>query len=191
MHDLYEKNGWQTQWIVRYGNTQRSHYHGDTHECMTVLKGSAKIRFGVADTTEDMDGNTYGGMHEDGGITLAASAGDVFILPAGLAHKTYDTLPAGELKLLTPGKGEGVEADDPRKALAELVLDGFTMMGSYPFGGKWNFAVGGEDKGNFERVWKLDRPLRDPVLGESKDGLCGIWDSAIGLDKSSKSRAAL
>lgn len=102
MHDLYESNGWQTQWIISYGHTQPSHYHGDAHECMTVLKGSAKIRFGVDDTTEDMDANTGGGVHEHGGTTLDANAGDVFILLAGLAHKTYDTLPTGDLKLLTP-----------------------------------------------------------------------------------------
>ena len=156
VHDRFTSNGWRTQWIFRYGSTQRSHYHSATHECMAVLSGSATIRFGVADTTDDMDANTTGGAWEQGGVEVQANAGDVFILPAGTAHKTYETRPEAEFKLLTPGDGHRIDASqqdgDVRRALEELRLDGFTMIGAYPMtnDGEWDFAKGGESEGEYE-----------------------------------------
>ena len=116
VHDLYTRNGWDTQWIFRYGPTQASHYHSEAHECMTVLTGEATIRFGVADTSSDLEESTHGSGQENGGVELYAKAGDVFILPAGTAHKTFDTTP-GKFALLTPGDGHHIEADDAREAL--------------------------------------------------------------------------
>lgn len=117
---MFTQNGWDVQWIFRYGQTQLSHYHSKAHECMAVLSGTARIRFGVADTLEDLDQNTYGSAWENGGIEVAAEAGDVLIIPAGVAHKTYDTKPEAEFKLLTPGTGHGIEAEDPKEALAGI-----------------------------------------------------------------------
>jgi uncharacterized protein YjlB len=178
VHDLYTANGWKTQWIFRYGPTQRSHYHSQAHEVMTVLTGSARIRFGVADTTEDLEESTNGNGRESGGIEINAKAGDVFVLPAGTAHKTFLTRPEAEFALLTPGGahqiGDGKE--NPREVLEKLKLDGFTMMGAYPMhGGEWDFAVGGEDVGSFEKVWDVPRPEKDPVLGKAREGLVGQW----------------
>jgi len=179
--DLFDSNGWQVQWIFRYGQTQDSHYHSQAHECMAVLTGSATIRFGVADTDADLEASTHGNAKEDGGIELKANAGDVFVLPAGLAHKTFDTTP-GEFALLTPGDGHGVAADDGdvRRALQEIKLNGFTMIGAYPKVGAnvWDFAVGGENKGEYEKVWNIPKPECDPVLGKSKEGLAGLWQDA-------------
>jgi uncharacterized protein YjlB len=172
---LYSKTSWQTQWIFRYGQTQTSHYHSQTHECMTVLTGAATIRFGVADTSSDLEESTHGNAQEAGGIELQAKAGDVFILPAGTAHKTFDTTPAAEFALLTPGNGHGIKADDAREALKNIALDGFTMIGSYPQGGVWDFAKGGENAGEYEKVWNVPKPDRDPVLGNADEGLCGHW----------------
>jgi uncharacterized protein YjlB len=182
-HDLFTSNGWQTQWIFRYGATQSSHYHSGVHECMAVLTGHARIRFGVADTAADMEENTHGHGREDGGIELDARAGDVFILPAGTAHKTFDTAPSAEFKLLTPGDGhhvlaEGVGGGDGkvRETLAGVKLDGFTMVGAYPRGGgEWDFAKGGENQGEYRKVWAVPKPERDPVLGTAEEGLCGQW----------------
>ncbi len=175
IHSLFATNGWTTHWIFRYGPTQTSHYHSMAHECMAVLSGSATIRFGVADTSEDLDESTYGSGKEDGGVELEAKAGDVFILPAGTAHKTFNTTPA-EFALLTPGDGHGIEAEDERKALSEIRLDGFTMIGAYPKeGGDWDFQKGGEDEGRFERVWGVRKPDLDPVLGRAEEGICGQW----------------
>jgi uncharacterized protein YjlB len=178
---------------------------------MVVMSGSATIRFGVADTirnpqldgygranTEDeLHASTYGNQHErfthdlntdvkakvkNGVIEIPAKAGDVFVLPAGVAHKTFDTAPSADFALLTPGDGHHVLSKDARegdivRALEEVKLEGFTMMGSYPADREfeWDFAVGGEDKGREEEVWRVKRPGRDPVLGGAEEGLCTTW----------------
>lgn len=177
IHDTLEGNGWQTQWIFRYGATQTAHYHSQVHECMAVLTGRATIRFGAADTSEDLEKSTHGGAFEDGGVELDAQAGDFFLIPAGVAHKTYNTSPAAAFSLLTPGEGRGIQAENQREALEKVELSGFTMMGAYPKdGGDWDFAVGVEDSGgDFERSWKVATPERDPMLGASVDGVCGQW----------------
>lgn len=175
-------NGWRTHWIFRYGQTQDSHYHSGTHECMAVLSGTATIRFGVADTDPNLDVSTYGDGKEPGGVELEARAGDVFILPAGLAHKTYDTTKA-DFKLLTPGDGHGIPAEGSgdeeevtNEVLRGIQLNGFTMIGAYPKdGSRWDFLVGGEDEGRYEQVWGVPKPESDPVLGKAEDGLCGLW----------------
>lgn len=180
VHDLLGSNGWDTHWIFRYGPTQEAHYHSSTHECMAVLSGTATIRFGVADTDKDLEASTYGDAREEGGILVEARAGDVFVLPAGLAHKTHNTKPEAPFALLTPGDGHGVDASandgDVRKTLEKLELDGFTMLGAYPKeGGCWDFAVGGDSEGKYEKVWAVQLPEWDPILGKADEGLCGLW----------------
>ncbi|EXJ73199.1 uncharacterized protein A1O5_02959 [Cladophialophora psammophila CBS 110553] len=176
-HDLFTANGWETQWIFRYGPSQRSHYHSGVHECMAVLTGTATIRFGVADTVSDLEESTHGSGKEEGGIEVPARAGDVFILPAGTAHKTFNASPVTEFKLLTPGDGHAVAGEGSVKdTLASIELSGFTMIGAYPKGGgQWDFAKGGEDVGKFEKVWSVAKPENDPVLGKADQGLCGQW----------------
>jgi uncharacterized protein YjlB len=174
-YDLLSSNGWAAQWIYRYGQTQPSHYHTSIHECMVVLTGSAMIRFGVADTVDDLQENTYGDGKEDGGLELHAQAGDVFVIPAGVAHKTFATKPEAEFKLLTPGDGHSLPSDI-RAQLDEIELSGFTMMGCYPRGcGSWDFAVGGEGAATYSRAWAVPPPERDPIVGNSEDGLCKLW----------------
>lgn len=174
--DLFNQNGWGVQWIFRYGATQRSHYHSGVHECMAVLSGTATIRFGVADTSVDMFSNTDGSAREYGGVEIEAQAGDVFLLPAGTAHKTYRTRPEAEFTLLTPGNAHHIAGDDVRQAVADVELSGFTMLGAYPKeGGEWDSMKGGEDVGKYEAVWAVPKPDKDPVLGDSEHGLCGLW----------------
>ncbi|KAK3214199.1 hypothetical protein GRF29_28g2361656 [Pseudopithomyces chartarum] len=98
LYDLYRSNGWTPQWVARYGATQPAHYHSTAHEVMVVIAGEgATIRFGVADKGGSESSSSHptdGGngddtdAHEPGGITLTAHKGDVFIVPAGVAHKT-------------------------------------------------------------------------------------------------------
>ncbi|KAI4865860.1 hypothetical protein F4820DRAFT_457938 [Hypoxylon rubiginosum] len=176
IHDTLDGNGWETQCIFRYGPTQQSHYHSRIHEAMVVLSGAAVIRFGVADTDPDPDKSAWGGAREEGGVEIAAAAGDVFVIPAGVAHKTHDATPSAAFSLLTPGEGRGIPAPDVREALAGVRLSGFTMMGAYPKGcGSWDFSVGGDDVGNFEASWNVPRPEKDPFLGDSPDGIVGQW----------------
>lgn len=181
-YNTLHSNGWEVQWIFRYGQTQRSHYHSHAHECMAVLSGKATIRFGVADTSDNMEENTYGQAREEGGIELEANAGDVFILPAGTAHKTYDAKPETGFTLLTPGDGHRVgNGEDIRGALEETEsrITGFTMIGAYPKdSGRWDFQLGGEDTGAFDDIWRVPIPECDPVMGKSQEGLRGLWQSS-------------
>lgn len=168
---LFTGNGWNVSWIFRYGWTQASHYHSQAHECMAVLSGTATIRFGVADTSDDLRASTTGPAREEGGVELRAEAGDVFVIPAGVAHKTYDAKPEGEFALLTPGRGRGIEAEDPGRVLEGLELTGFTMLGAYA-SGEWDFVKGG---GDYEKVWAVPKPMADPVFGRGEQGLCRAW----------------
>lgn len=179
VYDEFEHNGWEVQWIYRYGSTQPSHYHSTAHECMAVLSGQATIRFGAADISSDLEDNTYGTGFEDGGVEVHVTAGDVFVIPAGVAHKTFNTTPAADFSLLTPGQGSGIEAEDQRQAVAGIVLDGFTMLGAYPTGSKWDFQTGVEaQQPTWSNVWSTPLPKKDPVVGTSSEGLCGLWQCA-------------
>jgi len=174
VYDLFTDNGWKVNWIFRYGPTQRSHYHSSAHECMAVLTGNATIRFGVADTDPDLQKNTHGSAWEKGGTELQASAGDVFVIPAGVAHKTYDTTPA-EFALLTPGTGKGIEGADKKRALSEIELNGFTMLGAYPETSRWDFVEENMNRSEWRVTWSTAKPDRDPVLGKASEGLSGLW----------------
>jgi uncharacterized protein YjlB len=184
-YEMFSRNGWGVQWIYRYGPTQRSHYHSSAHECMAVLSGTATIRFGVADTSLDMDENTMGTARESGGIEIEAKPGDVFLLPAGTAHKTYNTKPEAEFTLLSSGDGHHIATaaspdatgDAAREALKQVRLSGFTMLGAYPVGANfWDSLKGGEiTPQDYNKVWTLARPGKDPVLGDSREGLVGLW----------------
>lgn len=178
IYDIFARNGWFAQWIARYGPTQASHYHSTAHECMAVISGEgATIRFGVADTSNDEQENTYGPAHEDGGIELSASAGDVFILPAGVAHKTYRPKPdAPNLDFKVLPNAHEAEPEEARKFFEGIKVKGdFMMMGAYPRGNKWDFAVGGDHEGRYEQVWNTPKPALDPVLGDSLEGIVGLW----------------
>ena len=163
---IFEDNGWETQWIMRYAPTQRAHYHSKTHETMVVLNGQARIRFGAADLTSGEDPSE---AHEDGGVEIDAASGDVFVIPAGVSHKTFNTTPQStriSFEVLTPGDGHSIGNAD----LDKIDLSGYIMLGAYPRGSsEWDFCVGGEGK------TEPPRPSKDPVLGESQDGLLGIW----------------
>ena len=141
---------------------------------MVVVSGQgATIRFGVADQNTEDENN---GPHEEGGLELEANLGDVFILPAGVAHKTYNPKPdAPGLKFMAP---ENVsDASSSRKYFGDQEVTGeFMMMGAYPEGGVWDFLVGGEHKGRFEEVWGVEKPAKDPVLGIGSEGICELWN---------------
>ncbi|ROW01668.1 hypothetical protein VSDG_02213 [Cytospora chrysosperma] len=176
VHEIFSRNGWHVQWIYRYGPTQQSHYHSAAHECMAVVSGRATLRFGVADKPgADPEESTHGDGKEDGGVEVKASVGDVFVLPAGVAHKTFDVDPVAEFKMLTPGGGRHVAAEDVAKGLEGVESSGFIMVGAYPEGSTWDFAVGGEHTGKLEEVWSVPKPSHDPVLGLDPAGLAGLW----------------
>lgn len=191
--DLYAKSGWQTQWIAKYGPDIQSHYHSTTHEAMTVISGhGATIRFGVADSPSWVRGQLPpGGRGQDaeqGGLEIQARIGDVFIIPAGVAHKTFAPVPeSSSLAFHQPrdieeGRAKEVsdEVETERRAFFQNVpVKGeFMMMGAYPYGGVWDFKIGEEGEGERKRIWSVEVPERDPVLGDSEEGLVGLWKRA-------------
>ncbi len=63
----FAKNGWTGAWrdtIFEY-----HHYHSTSHEVLGIVSGSAIVRFGG-----------------EGGESVAVSAGDVVVIPAGVGH---------------------------------------------------------------------------------------------------------
>lgn len=170
--DTFEDNGWKVAWLNRYGPTQPSHFHSEAHECMGIISGTASIRFGAADTSDDLDENTTGSAWEDGGVVLEAEAGDVFVIPSGVAHKTHNTKPEAAFKFLASKDGHAVDGPDRRKTIADIGLQhGFTMLGAYN-NGDWDFLTSG---GNYEKIWSVPKPENDPVFGASDEGLCQLW----------------
>ncbi|KAI4952472.1 hypothetical protein J4E91_002943 [Alternaria rosae] len=188
--DLYASNGWQTQWIAQYGLDIQSHYHSTTHEAMTVISGQgATIRFGVADSATWEQGKYEPGERgdgEEGGVEIQAGLGDVFIIPAGVSHKTFLPNPHNEELAFHQPKdveeGRAAEIDETKEAERKKFFEGvditggkFMMMGAYPYGGVWDFKVGGEHEGTEEEVWRVRMPSKDPVVGDSEEGLIGLW----------------
>jgi len=71
---LFAGNGWTGAW--RDGIYAHHHYHSTAHEVLGITAGSARVRFG--------------GEH---GKTVELRAGDVVVIPAGVAHKSKEASP--------------------------------------------------------------------------------------------------
>ncbi|RAL09280.1 cupin domain-containing protein, partial [Aspergillus homomorphus CBS 101889] len=186
-YDTFARNGWDVQWVTTYGRTQKAHYHPATHEVMVVLSGPGTIRWGVSDldpymqehARDELDPKEKG----NGGFEMQVQVGDCFVIPAGVAHKSFDDAAASlEPTCLTGGGAHRIEAEDPRGFVAALQVEGFTMMGAYPRGFTWGWAEGGEHVGDFESVWGVENPQLDPVCG-GKGGIGAFWEGCDGVDQ--------
>ena len=65
--DIFARNGWTNAWLGTIHDYH--HYHPNTHEVLGVASGSGSVRFGGED-----------------GQLVAIAAGDVVVIPAGVAH---------------------------------------------------------------------------------------------------------
>ena len=115
---LFSENDWQGGW--RDGIYTYHHYHSTTHEVLGVYSGSATVLFG--------------GEH---GIKQKLTAGDVVIIPAGVAHKNM-----------------GASGN-------------FGVVGAYPGGREWDMNYGRpEERPEADKnISNVPVPETDPVYG--------------------------
>lgn len=124
---VFNKNGWDSAW--RNGLYAFHHYHSTAHEALGIYSGWVKAQLGGP-----------------GGETLTARAGDVIIIPAGVAHKNLDQSPD------------------------------FSVVGAYPRGQAWDMMYGkpGERPWADEAIREVPLPTADPVFGK-KGPLMQEW----------------
>ncbi|TDZ36883.1 Uncharacterized protein C8035_v006477 [Colletotrichum spinosum] len=131
-----------------WGTIKLKHFHPNTHECYGIFQGSSELVFGEG--TSDPKGS---------GITCNVKAGDVVVVPAGVAHAS------------TPEAKEDTEAE-------------YRYIGVYPEDSPhYRSELGKKDlkekAGLIEEVAAVPVPPQDPLYGRSGP-LVKIWKSATG-----------
>jgi uncharacterized protein YjlB len=123
----FEHHGWPPAW--RNGLFGYHHYHSSAHEALGVYAGWVNAQFGGPQ-----------------GVKATARAGDVIVIPAGVAHKNLD------------------QSND------------FMVVGAYPRGQRWDMNTGrkGERPRADARIRKVPLPNADPVLGR-KGAVTHLW----------------
>lgn len=118
IEQTFAKNKWRGSW--RNGLYPFHHYHSTAHEVLGVYSGSVRIEFGGEE-----------------GLILAAGAGDVLVLPAGLCHKNLWS------------------------------SHDFRVLGAYPAGTSWDMNYGKEEERPRadQNIARVPLPESDPVYG--------------------------
>lgn len=128
IEETFRTHAWVSSW--RNGIFPYHHYHSTAHEVLGVSCGSAQVRLG--------------GDHN--GQTFVVQAGDVIVIPAGVAHKSLGS-----------------------------TFD-FQVIGAYPTGQNYDMNYGelGERPQADQNIAQVPLPKLDPVYG--KGGLlAGHW----------------
>ena len=115
---LFAAHDWPPAW--RYGIFGYHHYHSTAHEVLGVFRGRATIQFGG-----------------EQGVVMEVQAGDVVVIPAGVAHKSLDS------------------------------SRNFCAVGAYPRGQQWDTCTGkpGERPRADDNIAAVPLPQADPVYG--------------------------
>ena len=123
---MFEANGWSSAW--RNGLYSVHHYHSTAHEVLGIYGGRVTARLG-------------GGR----GTSVTLVAGDVVVIPAGVAHKN-----------------DGASPD-------------FRVVGAYPVGTSPDMQYGkpGERPGTDRNILRVGIPAGDPVRGGGQ--IAGLW----------------
>jgi uncharacterized protein YjlB len=93
----FDENGWDARW--RDGIYPFHHFHSTAHEVLGIARGNARVQFGG-----------------DSGVEVDVEAGDVVVIPAGVAHKNLGS--SGDL-LVVGGYPRGQEWDMNRGQAGE------------------------------------------------------------------------
>ena len=117
---MFAANGWPGAW--RNGIYGHHHYHSTAHEVLGIARGSARVRLGG-----------------ENGTSVELRAGDVVVIPAGVAHKR------------------------------EAATGDLLVIGSYPKGQRPDIcrAEAGSHDVSAVNVAGVALPACDPVTGES------------------------
>lgn len=129
LEDIFTSHNWTNTW--RWGVYDFHHYHSNTHEVLGVFRGSALLHLGG-----------------EKGKKIKVKAGDIIIIPAGVAHKCIE-----EEK-------------------------NFTVVGAYPDGRNPDMNKGekSERPQADKNIAAVPFPSTDPLLGKD-GGLVTIWSS--------------
>jgi len=132
IEQCFAENHWTNSW--RNGVYSFAHYHSTTHEALAVYCGAATLRLG--------------GEHSS---DVKVYAGDVIVIPAGVAHQNISA-----------------SAD-------------FAVVGAYPGGRDWDLLRGlpGERLRADHNIAALPIPDNDPIYGATGP-LRQIWKAARG-----------
>lgn len=112
MEQAFAANDWSNSW--RNGIFDYHHFHSTAHEVLGIARGEVQVAFGGPS-----------------GQVVAVRAGDVVVIPAGVAHRNMgqsrDLLVIGAY----PGgsdydtkRGDPAEYEDARRAIAEVAVPG-------------------------------------------------------------------
>jgi len=120
VEELFHSNGWSRSW--RNGVFPYHHYHSTAHEVLGCYSGWAEVQFGGPS-----------------GTTIRLDAGDVVVIPAGVAHKRISS-----------------SAD-------------FAVVGAYPPGPNWdmNYGTAEERERAIANISAVPPPGKDPVAGDN------------------------
>ncbi len=126
----FAENDWTNSW--RNGVYPFAHYHSTSHEVLGVYSGSANLRLGG-----------------DHGKRIEVHAGDVIVIPAGVAHQNVSD------------------------------TGHFGVVGAYPGGRNWDLLRGlpGERPQADHNIAGLPIPEDDPIYG-GEGPLRQIWKDA-------------
>jgi uncharacterized protein YjlB len=124
---LFDSNHWPSAW--RNGVYPFHHYHSNAHEALGVYEGNATIQLGGAS-----------------GIKAEVGAGDIILIPAGVAHKRLDS------------------------------SGGFALVGAYPEGQHPDMRYGKDEERQevLENIAGVPMPAADPVFGKT-GGIRELW----------------
>lgn len=127
LRQTLEANDWGGIWIDSIYDYH--HYHSTAHEILCILQGNATIQMGG-----------------ESGETLNLTAGDVMVIPAGVAHKLLYGGPA------------------------------LKVLGAYPKGQEWDMRTGDPDDRPqvIENIKHVPLPACDPLHGKN-GALLHLW----------------